>query len=254
MSERARLAGRILPLIDLTNLNDGCTAADIAELCRNAITGHGPVAAVCVYPAFVAQSVAALAGGPVKVATVVNFPAGGTDQRAVLRETKQAVGEGVHEVDLVLPYRALASGDAAAAEAMVSMVRAATEGTALLKVIVEAGELKEPALIRKASDLALEAGADFIKTSTGKVAVNATPEAARIMLEAIRDAGDRGRGFKAAGGIRTVDDAGTYLALADEIMGEGWATPSTFRFGASSLLGDVLAALGGEAAPEGEGY
>lgn len=255
MSERAERAGRILPLIDLTNLDGGCTADDIAALCRDAMTPYGPVAAVCVFPAFVAQAVAALGASPVRVATVVNFPGGGTDQRAVLRETKQAVADGAHEIDMVLPWQALAGGETDLVHAMVVMVRAATEGAAKLKVILETGELKDPGLIREASRIALEEGADFLKTSTGKVAVNATPEAARIMLEEIRAGGDRARGFKAAGGIRTVDDAATYLALADEIMGAPWVSPDTFRFGASSLLGDVLAALAGsDAGPGSEGY
>ncbi len=255
MDERARMAGRILPLIDLTNLNDDCTPEAIAKLCKDAVTPYGAVAAVCVFPAFVSHAVALLSGGPVKVATVVNFPAGGTDQRAVLRETKQVVGEGAHEVDLVMPYQAFASGEADTSRAMISMVRAATEGAALLKVILETGELKDPDLIRAAAELALDEGADFIKTSTGKVAVNATPEAANIMLSAIKATGNRAFGFKAAGGIRTVEEATAYLGLADEIMGAGWAAPATFRFGASSLLGDVLSALAGTGnETAGQGY
>lgn len=117
-----------------------------------------------------------------------------------------------------------------------------------LKTILETGEIKDAALIRKASDLAIAAGSDFIKTSTGKVSVNATLPAAEIMLTAIRDSG-KPVGFKPAGGVRTVADAGEYLALAASILGADWATPQTFRFGASSLLGDILSVLGGQSAP-----
>jgi deoxyribose-phosphate aldolase len=122
-----------------------------------------------------------------------------------------------------------------------------------LKVILETGELGDAATIRAAADLALAAGADFVKTSTGKVAVNATPQAAEILLEAIRASG-RPAGFKAAGGIRTVTEAAVYLDLADRILGPGWVSPETFRFGASGLLGDVLAALDGTAARGSTGY
>jgi deoxyribose-phosphate aldolase len=117
----------------------------------------------------------------------------------------------------------------------------------VLKVILESGALAEAAVIRAASELALDAGADFIKTSTGKVAMGATPEAARVMLETLRDRGGRA-GFKVSGGVRRLEDAALYLALADEILGAGWATPAHFRIGASALLTDIRAAFGAAAA------
>ena len=123
-----------------------------------------------------------------------------------------------------------------------------------VKAILETGILDEADKIRRASDLAIEAGADFIKTSTGKVPVNATLSSARIMLEAIRDSGAQ-VGFKPAGGVRNTTQAGHYLSLADEVMGEGWATPVTFRFGASGVLDDLLAVLNDKTAPtEQVGY
>lgn len=250
MTTRAQTAARALPLIDLTNLNDDCTQADIDALCAKARTPHGNTAAVCVYPRFVAQSVGLLQGSGIKVATVVNFPDGGTDIRTTMRETKQAVGEGADEIDLVLPYHAFINGSHEDVEHMVTTIRAATDGTAVLKIILETGALKEDSLITAASHFALAEGADFIKTSTGKVAVNATPHAARLMLESIADFGDRTKGFKAAGGIKTVEDCGVYLALADEIMGPDWVSQSTFRFGASGVLADVIAALDGEASAQ----
>ncbi|MEJ1156818.1 deoxyribose-phosphate aldolase [Prosthecomicrobium sp. N25] len=248
LAEAARraTAARALPLLDLTDLADDCKEAAVADLCARAVTPHGPVAAVCLWPRFVRLAKARLAGTPVRVATVVNFPAGGTDTPAVLAETRAAIADGADEIDLVMPYRAFLAGQPEVADAQIRLVREACAAPVRLKVILETGRLAAPDAIRRAADLALAAGADFIKTSTGKVPVNATPEAATLMLEAIRDAGGRA-GFKAAGGIRTTADAGHYLGLADRILGAGWATPATFRFGASGLLADLLAHLDGGA-------
>jgi deoxyribose-phosphate aldolase len=211
------------------------------------------VAAVCIWPAFVTQAKAALSGTPVRVATVVNFPAG-TDALADVRdETRIARADGADEIDLVVPWRAFQAGETGAVAATVREVREICGG-ATLKAILETGELADPALIRAAADEALAGGADFLKTSTGKVGVNATPEAARVLLEAIRASGVDA-GLKAAGGVRTVADAGLYLGLCDDVMGEGWATPARFRIGASGLLDALLARLDGAAAPaEGRGY
>jgi deoxyribose-phosphate aldolase len=249
--DRATAARRSLPLVDLTSLNDDDTDERIAALCAQARTSAGPVAAVCVYPRFVAQAAEALAGGPVRIATVANFPTGRLDAPGAVREAERAIADGAHEVDVVLPYLAFAAGDRDAALEVVAAAREATQG-ATLKVILETGRLESEALIRAAADGALAAGADFVKTSTGKLSPGATLEAARPMLEAIREHG-RG-GFKAAGGVRTAEDAAGFLALADAILGAGWTSPETFRFGASSLLGDLLDALGAgrEAGAAGE--
>lgn len=242
----AAIAARALPLVDLTDLGDTSTPAAVDALVDRAATPFGPVAAVCLWPRFVARARARLdAASPIKIATVVNFPDGGTDRAAVVAETEAALRDGADEIDLVLPYRALMAGDVAAAERMIAAVRALFPPPPVrLKVILETGRLADPALIRQAADLAIAAGADFIKTSTGKVDVNAMPEAAEIMLQAIWDAG-RPCGFKAAGGIRTTQEAGRYLDIADRILGPDWAAPATFRFGASGLLDDLLARLGG---------
>ncbi|MEN3793788.1 deoxyribose-phosphate aldolase [Fulvimarina sp. MAC3] len=242
---------RALACLDLTNLEDDCTEADIALLCERAVTPHGAVAAVCIWPRFVAQAVEALGGTPVRIATVVNFPGGDKPLDEMIAETKSAIDDGAHEIDLVIPYRRLAE-DAGMVAAYVSDVRRAATGVTL-KTIIETGELKDEAAIRLASEVCLAAGADFLKTSTGKVPVNAKPEAARLMLETIHDHG-AGAGFKAAGGIRTPAIAAAYLALADEIMGKEWASPKTFRFGASGLLDALLAELEGNEAPTGTGY
>ena len=235
---------RALHLMDLTALNDGDTDDSIRALAIAADTPVGTPAALCVYRQFVRTAKEALAGRglTVPVATVTNFPKGDPAPEAAAAETARAVREGADEVDVVFPYRALMAGDEEVGRRLVEQCRAAI-GSKLLKVIIESGELKDPALIKRASEISIAAGAHFIKTSTGKVAVNATPAAAEIMLQAIRNS-KQPVGFKAAGGVRTAQEAAAYLGIADRIMGAGWARPATFRLGASSLLGNLLIALG----------
>lgn len=250
-------AKRALGLVDLTNLNDDCSAQDIDALCARATTPFGAVAAVCVWPRFVAQSVEALKGTPVKVATVVNFPAGGVDLWPVLEETRQAIADGADEIDLVMPYNAFMEGRRGYAEEMIIRVKAEIPAPAILKVILETGEIKDPLLIHVASEVAIAAGADFIKTSTGKVPVNATLEAAEVMLTVIEETRRdmlKDIGFKPAGGIRTVEDAANYLAIADRLLGANWVSAATFRFGASGLLDALIGALDGSGKDAGEGY
>jgi deoxyribose-phosphate aldolase len=253
MTDPHAVAARALACLDLTNLDEACDAAAITELCRRARTPHGPVAAVCIWPRFVAQARDELAGTGIRVATVVNFPGGDNAQEDTRAETREALGEGADEIDLVVPWRALAGGQAGAVAASVLEIRDIC-GPATLKAILETGELKDPALIRRAADEALAGGADFLKTSTGKVPVNATPEAAELLLRAILDSG-RDAGLKPAGGVRTTADAGVYLDLCDRMMGEGWATPAHFRIGASGVLAALIATLDGAEAPaRGTGY
>lgn len=240
----AQIAVRALRSLDLTDLTDTCTDQAIDALCKKALDPRGPVAAVCVWPQFVKRAQENLKGSTVRIATVVNFPAGGEDVSRVSDDTQEALSDGANEIDLVIPYEAVRRGDLAVAAEMVEAVRELVDGDRLLKVILETGELKDPKLIEAASLVAIEAGADFIKTSTGKTPVSATPEAAEIMLRAIRASG-RPVGLKPSGGIRTVADAGIYLNLADQIMGPGWASPKTFRIGASSVYDALIAAIEG---------
>lgn len=244
-----------LSLLDLTNLKDDCTPAQIETLCARAQSPYGNTAAICIWPRFVAQARGILGTGhAVKIATVVNFPAGDMEVADVAAEAREAIADGADEIDLVIPYRALLAGNEQAVTDMVTAVKAECTGPVILKTILETGELKDVALIRRASELAIDAGSDFIKTSTGKVAVNATLETADIMLRAIRASG-RKVGFKPAGGIGSVADAALYLSLAETIMAPDWAMPSTFRFGASSLLDDILSVLaGGESKTASSGY
>ncbi|MBS0556974.1 MAG: deoxyribose-phosphate aldolase [Proteobacteria bacterium] len=238
---RRELAVCLLPLLDLTSLNDDDTNARIDALCLRARACAIRPAAVCVHPAHVATARRALVGTPVKIASVVNFPDGGTDAARAALETRQAIAAGADEIDMVLPWAAFIAGDVARARAVVDAVRTACGTRHTLKLILETGELATPECIRAAAQLGIDAGVDFLKTSTGKVAVNATPQAAAIMLDVI--AANRGRcGFKAAGGIRSLDAAVEYLDLARARLGDEWITPEQFRIGASALF-DQLAAL-----------
>ena len=239
-----QIALRALRSLDLTDLNETCSDQAIDALCKKALDPRGPVAAVCVWPQFVKRAQANLKGSPVRIATVVNFPAGGEDVSRVTDDTQEALSDGANEIDLVLPYNALRRGDRAVAVEMVEAVRDLVDGDRLLKVILETGELQDPKLIEAASRIAIEAGADFIKTSTGKTPVSATPEAAEIMLDAIKASG-KPVGLKPSGGIRTLADAKIYLDLADRILGPGWVTPKTFRIGASSVYDALIAAIEG---------
>lgn len=238
------IAHRALPLLDLTSLNDADDAGSTAALCTKAVTPAGNVAAVCLWSQFVPQAKQLLAGTGIKVATVVNFPGGSLPAEKVTAHIAQALADGADEIDVVMPYAAIMAGqggDQRAADHLAAC-RAAC-GKATMKVILESGALAKPALVERAAAVAVAAGADFLKTSTGKVPAGATLGAARIMLSACRDAG-RPVGFKASGGIRDVETAAQYLALADEVCGPGWVSPATFRFGASGLLDALLGVLG----------
>lgn len=250
LPETARLA---LHCLDLTSLNDGDTAADIDALCQRAQTPFGHVAAVCVWPRFVAQARKALPAD-IRVAAVANFPAGALDVALALADVKTIMEAGGDEVDVVLPYRALMSGQSGACADFLAQVRAASRPLTL-KVIIESGALVSPELIAQATRLALAAGADFVKTSTGKTPVSATPEAATVMLREIAASGMVQAGFKASGGIRSVPDAKVYLELAASALGPGALTARRFRFGASGLLTDIEAVLAGQAsAPTASAY
>jgi deoxyribose-phosphate aldolase len=245
----AEAAATALRCLDLTSLNDADTEADVERLCRRAQSPHGTVAAVCVWPRFAAFARARLPAA-VRVAAVANFPAGGSDVDAALRDAHAIVAAGAQEVDLVLPWRALRAGDEAAARTLLVAVRAACPRL-VLKVILETGELQDAALIERAARLAICAGADFVKTSTGKVPVGATLPAAEAMLRAITAApGARDRvGLKLSGGLRRVADLLPYLDLVARTLGEAALQPRRLRIGASSLLDDIEAVLGGAARP-----
>lgn len=256
MPDLQQAAQRALQLMDLTTLNDNDTDASVIALCHQAKSPAGHTAAVCVYPRFVPvarKTLKEIGAVDIKIATVTNFPHGNDDIGIAVAETKAAVAYGADEVDVVFPYRALMAGNQEIGFELVKACKAACGDDVMLKVIIESGELKTPELIRAASEIAIAAGADFIKTSTGKVAVNATPEAAKIMLEVIKEK-NPAIGFKAAGGVKNAQQAADYLALAESVLGENWVSAKTFRFGASSLLGSLLQTLGHQSQTSSSAY
>jgi len=235
-----------ITMIDLTTLEGQDTPGKIRAMCAKARQpGYGapPVAAVCVYPDLVPEAVAGVAGSGVKVASVAtSFPSGRAALDVKLADVKSAVAAGADEVDMVIDRGAFLTGRYGLVYEEITAVRAAC-GDAHLKVILETGELGTLNNVRRASWLAMLAGADFIKTSTGKVTPAATLPVTLVMLEAVRDYrdfGDRQVGVKPAGGIRTEKDAIRYLVLVNETVGEDWLDPRYFRIGASSLLNDLL--------------
>jgi deoxyribose-phosphate aldolase len=261
-SAKAYAIDLAISMIDLTTLEGADTPGKVRALAAKAARPDPadpsvpPVAAVCVYSDMVATAKAALAatgnagnagtgGSPgIRVASVATaFPAGRAARSVKLADTAEAVAAGADEVDMVIDRGAFLAGRYLAVFEEITAVRQACAGRAHLKVILENGELATYDNIRRASWLAMLAGADFIKTSTGKVAVNATHANTLLMLQAVRDfraATGRQVGVKPAGGIRTSKDAIRYLVLVNETAGEDWLTPDWFRFGASSLLNDLL--------------
>ncbi|MEU0571061.1 deoxyribose-phosphate aldolase [Nonomuraea sp. NPDC005983] len=245
-SAKAEAIDLAISMVDLTTLEGADTPGKVRALCAKAMRpGEGAprVAAVCVYPDLVEVAAAALAGSGVKVASVATaFPSGRSSLEVKVADTALAVAAGADEIDMVIDRGALLSGDYLKVWQEVVAVKAACGG-AHLKVILETGELATYDNVRRASWLAMLAGADFIKTSTGKVSPAATLPVTLVMLEAVRDfrrIAGRQVGVKPAGGIRTTKDAIKYLVLVNESAGPDWLSPDWFRLGASSLLNDLL--------------
>jgi deoxyribose-phosphate aldolase len=248
----AKLAGLKLAvsMMDLTTLEGKDTPGKVAYLCRKALQpaepkyAVPPCAAVCVYPNMVKYARKFLGGSsPVKVASVATgFPSGQYPLRTKLEEVRRAVGDGADEIDMVIDRGAFLDGDYARVFDEIAAVKEAS-GPAHLKVILETGELVTYDNVRLASEIAMQAGADFIKTSTGKVQPAATMPVTLVMLEAIRDhffaTGVR-IGMKPAGGIRNAKQSLAWLVMVKETLGDDWLTPDLFRFGASTLVNDVL--------------
>lgn len=233
---------QLLRLLDLTRLTEQDTPTDMAQWLQQTARPDALPAAFCVYPQFIGQTLQHLAVQqmPVGVATVVNFPSGDLAVDVVVQEISAAIAAGATEIDAVLPYKALLAGDCGRVKHFMYDVRQAC-GTTTLKIIIESGELLTAQQIGKATELAIEGGADFVKTSTGKVPVGVTLEAARIMLTAIAGA-DRPVGFKASGGVRTVAQALELMQLYEDITGQ-LANPAGMRIGASALLAELLPLL-----------
>ncbi|HWX22299.1 MAG TPA: deoxyribose-phosphate aldolase [Candidatus Binatia bacterium] len=252
----AKLAGlkMVTSMVDLTTLEGKDTPGKIAYICHKALQPADPkygvphCAAVCIYPNMVRYARRFLGdGSPVHIASVATgFPSGQFPLRTKLEEVRRAVGDGADEIDMVIARDAFLAGDHAKVYDEIASVKAAC-GPAHLKVILETGELVTYDNVRRASRIAMEAGADFIKTSTGKIQPAATMPVTLVMLEAIRDyffeTGIR-IGMKPAGGIRTAKQSLAYLVMLKETLGDDWLTPELFRFGATTLLNDVLMQIG----------
>jgi deoxyribose-phosphate aldolase len=236
-------------MTDLTTLEGADTPGKVRAMCAKALRPDPadpavpPVAAVCVYPDLVAVAKAELAGSAVAVASVATaFPSGRASLAVKLADVADAVAAGADEVDMVIDRGAFLAGHYGQVFSEIRQVREAC-GAAHLKVILETAELATLDNVSRASWLAMLAGADFIKTSTGKVSPAATPPVTLVMLAAVRDyasAAGRRVGVKVAGGVRTAKDAVRYLVLVHETAGPDWLTPALFRIGASSLLNDLL--------------
>jgi len=238
-----------LSMIDHTTLEGKDTEGKVIQLCRKAITPYAQkpdlpsVAAVCVYPNMVSVAKKTVAGSSVKVASVATvFPSGMANLQTKLNDVRYAVEEGADEIDMVISRGQFLKGNYSYVFDEIATIKEAC-GEAHLKVILETGELETLTNVRKASDLAMHAGADFIKTSTGKIQPAATQPVTLVMLEAIRDFyRETGQmvGMKPAGGIRKAKEALQYLVLVKETLGADWLSNEWFRFGASSLTNDLL--------------
>lgn len=238
-----------LSMVDLTTLEGMDTPGKVIQLCQKAKKPHSElpdlpsVAAVCVYPNMVSIAKEQLRGTGIRVASVATaFPSGMTTAEAKVDEVRRVVDDGADEVDMVISRGEFLKGNYSYVFDEISTIKEACSN-AHLKVILETGELQTYENVRKASDIAMFAGADFIKTSTGKVSPAATQPVTLVMLEAIRDfyyKTDRMVGMKPAGGIRKAKQAIQYLVLVKETLGAAWLTPEYFRFGASSLTNDLL--------------
>jgi deoxyribose-phosphate aldolase len=250
IKKQAKVAGLKLAvsMMDLTTLEGKDSPGKVRQLCQKARAPHESlevpsVAAICVYPKLVPVAKAALQGSSVRVASVATaFPSGLSAIEVKLEDVRRAVGFGADEIDMVIDRGAMLAGEYNAVFDEITATKEAC-GSSHLKVILETGELGTYDLVRKASQIAMLAGADFIKTSTGKIAPAATPPVTLVMLEAIRDyyyATGKRIGMKPAGGIRTAKQALHYLVMVKETLGDAWLTSDLFRFGASTLLNDVL--------------
>ncbi len=230
----SQIAARAVAMIDLTRLERPDDEQALDALAARAITPLGPVAALCVYPEWVAR----VRDAGVPVAAVANFPAGADDPYRATRDAATAVAAGAIEIDVVVPWRAHLAGTPLAITRTVKAVRAEVGDGVAIKAILETGSLPDLEAVRASGAQALDAGADFLKTSTGKHGPGASLAAFEALLQVVLAAGQGG--VKASGGVRTLDDAAAYLALVDRLMGAEWATSEHVRLGASGLLDDVL--------------
>lgn len=228
----------LFSLVDFTSLNEDDNSSRIAAFCLQAQQPFADAAAVCIYSRFVAQARAALPA-KIAVATVVNFPTGTQAPSTVFAETRRAITDGADEIDLVFPYQAFAAGQVSEAEDLTGEVaEICHEHGKILKVILETGALAAEDICASAR-AAIHCGADFLKTSTGKIVHGASLEDALLLLNIIAQT-PHPVGLKISGGVRDVEAAMAYVHQAEAVMGQDWLSPKHFRIGASSLLDDIL--------------
>ncbi len=232
-------AKKLIAFIDLTRLESNDSVNQIELLCQKAITPFGNVAAICIYPAFIKRAKLILANSAVRVATVANFPQGEDSIAETLHCIDNAMQSGADEIDVVLPYRRLLAGDKDGVMNFLTQCRLLCNDK-LLKVILETGELKTPALITQAAQIAIAAQCDFLKTSTGKVKVGATAAAVAVLLDVISKNTSRNIGIKISGGVREIAQAQAYFQQVTHQMGADWVCPRTFRLGVSRLLDEIV--------------
>ncbi len=246
---------RCLSMVDLTTLSPCDTEASVKAFAKRAMSLYTQypeldnVASICVYPSFVESVGLVIDGSPMRITSVAGgFPSSQTFLEVKALEVAMAVESGADEVDIVIPVGLVLEGRDEEAVSELSLLREECGDEVLLKVILETGELRTPEMIYRASQIAISSGADFIKTSTGKTAVSATPEATIVMALAIREyyeqSGER-VGLKVAGGIRSVEDAALYYTIVETVLGSEWLTPELFRIGTSSLGNALLSAIVG---------
>ncbi len=241
--------------IDLTTLSCNDSEESVKAFATKCVEfyhkyPHIPnVASICIYPAFVETVGLTVDGTPMRITSVsAGFPASQTFLEVKALETAMAIENGADEIDIVMNVGKILEGHLDEAASEVQVIRDEMESELILKVIIESGALKTPHHIRTASLLSIFAGADFVKTSTGKIDVAATPEAAVVMCQAIKDYFDKTGeriGFKVAGGVRTPEDAALYYTIVEEILGAEWLTTDLFRIGASSAANNLLSAIEG---------
>jgi deoxyribose-phosphate aldolase len=234
-------ASALVALLDLTTLNDNDTVASVRQFAAQCLTPVGPVACVCVYPQFVVDIAPDVVRKGVRVATVINFPDGEEAQSTSEVSIKRAIADGAHEIDVVMPRSSFLQGDDRQAQDFLRGCRAACGNDVLMKVILETGALSTADQITRAAQIAIDAGADFLKTSTGKMPIGATTEAVQVLCDVVSRQ-DRPVGLKFSGGVRTLPQVHGYLSIVKSTLGESALSKDRLRIGASHLLSEILSA------------
>ncbi|MBP5398999.1 MAG: deoxyribose-phosphate aldolase [Alphaproteobacteria bacterium] len=236
--QKAILAKKLISNLDLTSLNLSDSKEDIISLCEKAKTPFGNVCAVCVYPQFIPLAKNLLKNTNIAVATVINFPQGSSDIISIREQFINSINYGADEIDAVFPYRDFLENNI---DICRTFLETLTQNKAdkKIKIILESGAFKHQELLMQACLLCLKYDIDFLKTSTGKTEVSATPEAAKTIIDSIKSA-SKNVGIKISGGIKTFEQSEQYYNIIQNAMGENWITPQHFRIGASSLLNNLI--------------